>query len=94
MADGESAEPLLEGSAMSRVQPASGQELQEHQGERWESPIADLDAKIALPLSHECIDIDGSLTARGHFPSTSGTSISLVLVPVSAFFWLFRPTPY
>ena len=27
MADGESAEPLLEGSAMSREHPASGQEL-------------------------------------------------------------------
>jgi hypothetical protein len=34
MADGESAEPLLEGSATSREHPASGQELQERQGER------------------------------------------------------------
>jgi hypothetical protein len=34
MADGESAEPLLEGSAMSREHPASGQELQERQRER------------------------------------------------------------
>jgi hypothetical protein len=34
MADGESAEPLLEGSAMSREHLASGQELQERQGER------------------------------------------------------------
>ena len=34
MADDESAEPLLEGSAMSREHPASGQELQERQGKR------------------------------------------------------------
>jgi hypothetical protein len=32
--DGESTEPLLEGSAMSREHPVSGQELQERQGER------------------------------------------------------------
>jgi hypothetical protein len=32
MADEESAEPLLEGSAMSREHPASGQEQQERQG--------------------------------------------------------------
>jgi len=34
MADGESAEPLLEGSAMSRERPAGGQEQQERWGER------------------------------------------------------------
>ena len=34
MADDESAEPLLEGSAMSKEHPASGQEQQERQGER------------------------------------------------------------
>jgi hypothetical protein len=34
MADDESAEPLLEGSAMSRERPASGQEQQERRGER------------------------------------------------------------
>lgn len=34
MADGESAELLWQGSAMSRERPASGQEQQERQGER------------------------------------------------------------
>jgi len=34
MADGESAELLLEDSAMSRERPASDQELQKRQGER------------------------------------------------------------
>jgi len=34
MADDESAEPLLEGSTMSRERPASGQEQQERRGKR------------------------------------------------------------
>ena len=41
MASDESAEPLLEGSAMSREHPASGQEQQERQRERPPSGMGD-----------------------------------------------------